>query len=115
MKSKCGVAPRIRHPRQITGLELSGLGRALRRQRQLEAAGHAEDDHVLDRDLGQLQRIDGAGHQALGDEVVEAGGHDGKAEPRRPLRSFDDPHSEQILSGRTRRSRVTRRARATWR
>ena len=49
MYSKCGVAPRIRQPRQTTACDLAGLGDALRRHRNLERARHAQHLDVARR------------------------------------------------------------------
>ena len=50
MYSKCGVPPRITHPRHSTASNRPGLGRAPRRLRQLEGARHV---HLLDVGVGR--------------------------------------------------------------
>ena len=77
MYSKCGVAPRIRQPRQTTASTRPSFGHTLRRNRNLEGARHAQKRNVVVGKAGLAQRLLGAVQQALGDEVVEARHDDG--------------------------------------
>src|SRR6185503_671566 len=64
-------------------VELAALGGMLRGHRDFERAGDAHDRDVAGRDAGRGERRQGAGLQAVGDEVVVFRHHEREPEPRR--------------------------------
>ena len=89
----------MRHPRADDRVEAAGLGDALRRNRQLEAAGHSHDGLIGRLDARGFERLEGAHEQPLGDEIVEARDDDRETQSGRRLGTLERLHQRPWNTG----------------
>ena len=71
------------------GIHLAGLRQRTGGARDLECTRNAHDKNVFIFRSGAVQTIEGAGEQALGDELIEARDHDAEAQPVRVHLAFN--------------------------